>query len=140
MTDKLLMALASTVIPGSESHGTHDLILLSDCSRSLCLFSMGSCPRYIPSKRTVQKTQLPNIPTLFSDVLSGLSSSDGPNTVDVGACSDCPVTLFTRRCLAMENFSGFAIPAFSRNITILMPRTLCQFKWTRCKHTRHIKK
>jgi uncharacterized membrane protein YkvI len=35
LTAKLLLALASTVILGSESHGTHDLILLSDGSGSL---------------------------------------------------------------------------------------------------------
>jgi hypothetical protein len=35
MTDKLLLALASTAIFGSEPHGTYDSVLLSDCSRSL---------------------------------------------------------------------------------------------------------
>jgi hypothetical protein len=34
-SSKLLVALASTVILGSESHGTHDHILLSDGSGSL---------------------------------------------------------------------------------------------------------
>jgi hypothetical protein len=32
---KLLLALASTLIRGSESHGTHDHVLLSDGSGSL---------------------------------------------------------------------------------------------------------
>jgi hypothetical protein len=32
LPDKLLLSLASTVIVGSESHGTHDHILLSDGS------------------------------------------------------------------------------------------------------------
>jgi hypothetical protein len=35
MTAKLLLALASTVILGSESHETHDHTLLSDGSGSL---------------------------------------------------------------------------------------------------------
>jgi hypothetical protein len=35
LTAKLLLALASTVILGSESHRTHDHILLSDGSGSL---------------------------------------------------------------------------------------------------------
>jgi hypothetical protein len=30
MAGKLLLAFARTVIPGSESHGAHELILLSD--------------------------------------------------------------------------------------------------------------
>jgi hypothetical protein len=34
---KLLLALASTVVVVSEPHGTHDHILLSDGSRSLCV-------------------------------------------------------------------------------------------------------
>jgi hypothetical protein len=41
LTAKLLLALASTVILGSESHGTHDYILLSDGSGSL---QNNSCP------------------------------------------------------------------------------------------------
>jgi hypothetical protein len=35
LTAKLLLALARTVILGSESHGTHDHILLTDGSRIL---------------------------------------------------------------------------------------------------------
>jgi hypothetical protein len=35
VTAKLLLALSSTVIPGSESHGTHDHVLVSDGSGSL---------------------------------------------------------------------------------------------------------
>jgi hypothetical protein len=35
LTGKLLLVLASTVILGSESHGTQDYILLSDGSGSL---------------------------------------------------------------------------------------------------------
>jgi hypothetical protein len=35
LTAKLLLALASTLILGSESYGTHDHIVLSDLSGSL---------------------------------------------------------------------------------------------------------
>jgi hypothetical protein len=35
LTAKLLLALASIMILGFESKGTHDLILLTDCSGSL---------------------------------------------------------------------------------------------------------
>jgi hypothetical protein len=43
LTAKLLLALASTAIMGSESHGAHDHILLSDGSGSLRIF--GECGR-----------------------------------------------------------------------------------------------
>jgi hypothetical protein len=42
LTAKLLLALTSTVTPGSESHETHDLILISDGSGSL-QSSRGNC-------------------------------------------------------------------------------------------------
>jgi hypothetical protein len=35
LTAKLLLALSSTVVLGSESDGTHDQILISDGSKSL---------------------------------------------------------------------------------------------------------
>jgi hypothetical protein len=52
---KLLLALASIVIFGSESHGTHIYILLSDSS--------GPC--YIASGQTTQKTPPPTTSSLL---------------------------------------------------------------------------
>jgi hypothetical protein len=74
-------------------------------------------PRYIALARTAQKTPLPRIPPLLSDVLSGLLPSLGPVIVDAGACFGCHENLCTGRCLATNNFSGSAIPAFSRHVT-----------------------
>jgi hypothetical protein len=53
-----MLALASIVILGSESHGTHDHILLSDSSG----------PRYIASGQTTQKTPPPTSSSIVAHV------------------------------------------------------------------------
>jgi hypothetical protein len=51
LTVKLLLALASIVIPGSESHGTHDHIFY--CLMALGAYSTdGLTRRYIPEDKT----------------------------------------------------------------------------------------
>jgi hypothetical protein len=67
-----------------------------------------------PSKQT----QLPRIPLLLSDVLSGLLLIDGLNIFNAGACFYCRGNLFSGRFLVMDDFSGSSIPAFSRHATI----------------------
>lgn len=47
LTAKLLLPLASTMIPAIESHGTHDHILLSGGSGILQLLSNGRVPFYL---------------------------------------------------------------------------------------------
>jgi hypothetical protein len=48
LTAKLLLVLASSVVLDSESHGTHDHILLSDDSRSLQTLHTGGGVLHIP--------------------------------------------------------------------------------------------
>jgi hypothetical protein len=54
---------------------------------------------------------------LLIDVLGGLLSRDGPDTVDMGACFGCRGNVFTGRWLAMDVFFGPAILAFSHQVT-----------------------
>jgi hypothetical protein len=77
-------------------------------------------PRYtsIVSAQTAQKTPLPRIRLVLSDVLSRLLPSNDPDIVDAGAFIACRGNVFTGRCLATDVFSGRAIPAFSRHVTI----------------------
>jgi hypothetical protein len=58
------------------------------------------------------------IPPLLSDVLSRLLPGDCPGIVEAGASFGCRGNVFSARCLAMDDFSGPAIPAFIRHITI----------------------
>jgi hypothetical protein len=64
---------------------------------------------------------LPRIPVLLSDLLSGLLPSDGPGVIDLAACFGCHGNVFTGRCLAVDDFSGSDIPAFSCDVTLLSP-------------------
>jgi hypothetical protein len=57
-------------------------------------------------------------PPLLSDVLRGLLPGDGPGIVDAGACFGYRENVFAARCLAMDDFSGPAIPAFRGHVTI----------------------
>jgi hypothetical protein len=75
-------------------------------------------PSYV-SMQTEQRMQLPRIPPFLSDMLHSLLPSDGPGTVDAGACFGCHGNVFTSCWLTMDDFSGPAIMAFSRHVTIL---------------------
>jgi hypothetical protein len=66
--------------------------------------------------QTEQRTPLPIIPPLLTDVLSGPLPSDGPDIVDAGACVACRGNMFTGCCQAMDVSSEFAILALNRRI------------------------
>jgi hypothetical protein len=61
------------------------------------------------------------IPVLLSDFLSGLLPSDGPGVIDMAACFSCHGNVYIGRSLAVDNFSGSDIPAFSCDVTFLLP-------------------
>jgi hypothetical protein len=65
---KLLLVLASTVILGSESCGSHDHILLSHDSGSQEIPNSWAetCPLYIISGQTTEKTLPPTVPLLLA--------------------------------------------------------------------------
>jgi hypothetical protein len=54
------------------------------------------------SARAAQKTPIPRIPLLLSDILNGLLPSDGPDIVDAEACLSRRENVFTGRFLAMD--------------------------------------
>jgi hypothetical protein len=56
---------------------------------------------------------LPRIQPLFNDL-----PSSGPDISDAGACFGCCDNLFTGRCLTVDAFAVFAVPAFSHCVTI----------------------
>jgi hypothetical protein len=71
---------------------------------------------HITLAHTAQKTPLPRIAILSSDVLSGLLPSNGPRIADAGACLGGRGNVFNGRCLAMDDFSRTVNLAFSRHV------------------------
>jgi hypothetical protein len=69
-----------------------------------CNYQLSWCPCYITSALAAQKTLLPRILLLLSDMLSGLLPSDNPGIVDEGVCFGWCKNVFTGRCLPTDNF------------------------------------
>jgi hypothetical protein len=76
LTAKLLLVFASTVMLGSESRGTHGLILPSGGSGSLpdLLLKDESCHVYTTSSPTARKTPAATVPLLFPYLFTFVSS------------------------------------------------------------------
>jgi hypothetical protein len=86
--------------------------------------------------QTAKKTPLPRFPPLLSDALSGLVPSDDPGIVDAVACFGCRGNMYTDRRLAIDTLSRFAIPAFSRHVSILYIITVTKLR--RVGRTEHV--
>jgi hypothetical protein len=53
-------------------------------------------------------------------LLDWLLHGDGPGIVDTETCFNCRGNVFTSRCLAMDDFSGTAVQAFSHHVTLFL--------------------